>query len=133
MDNCGVRYNSAGMGRWMGADEPFAGWDQDGPQSFNLYSYVENNPMSRVDVDGHNVRVCIDNGDGSETCVNLTDKAYADLHKNNNGEDGVNFPGGKFPNGDITCNGGQVCGSARYFEPSPQDVSSDFLNVYFLG
>jgi RHS repeat-associated protein len=54
-----ARYYSSAMGRFMSPDwsakvapVPYAKLDD--PQSLNLYAYVRNNPLSRVDVDGHN-------------------------------------------------------------------------------
>ena len=59
LDNFGARYNSSSMGRFMSPDwsstpaaVPFA--DPGNPQSFNLYSYVTNNPQNRTDPLGHN-------------------------------------------------------------------------------
>ena len=53
LDNFDFRYYSSSMGRFMRPDEPFGGWDQNDPQSFNLYSYVRNSPTVNVDPDGH--------------------------------------------------------------------------------
>lgn len=59
LDNFGARYNSSQLGRFMTPDwsakpqgVPYAVLDE--PQSLNLYAYVRNNPLSRVDLDGHN-------------------------------------------------------------------------------
>ena len=46
------------MGRFMSPDwaaqeEPVPYAQLDDPQSLNLYSYVRNNPLARVDADGH--------------------------------------------------------------------------------
>lgn len=46
------------MGRWMSPDwaakvEPVPYAKLDNPQTLNLYSYVQNNPLSRFDTDGH--------------------------------------------------------------------------------
>ncbi len=53
-----ARYYSSAMGRFMSPDwsakvmpVPYAKLDD--PQSLNLYSYVENNPLARIDPDGH--------------------------------------------------------------------------------
>lgn len=48
------------MGRWMSSDwsakqEPVPYVKLDNAQSLNLYSYVGNNPLSRIDDDGHTV------------------------------------------------------------------------------
>jgi hypothetical protein len=49
------------MGRFMSPDwaakeEPVPYATFDDPQSLNLYSYVSNNPLSRIDADGHDWR-----------------------------------------------------------------------------
>jgi RHS repeat-associated protein len=53
-----ARYYSSSMGRFMSPDwsakeEPVPYAQMDDPQSLNLYSYVRNNPLTRVDADGH--------------------------------------------------------------------------------
>jgi RHS repeat-associated protein len=118
-------YNSNG-GRFMSPDEPFANFDQKDPQSFNMYSYVQNNPLSATDPDGHNVRLCADNGNGGQNCVNLTDDQYKQLYQQQNGQQGINLPGGSMPNGSITC-GGQTCGTAQFYEPGLHDETGDIL------
>ena len=57
-DYFGARYYASSMGRFMSPDWdsspvaiPYA--DRTNPQSFNLYSYAGNNPLSRTDPDGH--------------------------------------------------------------------------------
>lgn len=134
LDNFGARFYSNQLGRFMSSDEPFAGWDQHDPQSFNLFSYVGDSPLSRIDADGHDVQVCVDRGIGvgqTWTCFDLTDKQYQTLFNQQNGSQGINLPGGKFPSGSITC-GGQVCGSAQYLEPvMSQPIHA--LDLYFLG
>jgi len=61
-DYFGARYFANNMGRWFSPDwsakvEPVPYSKLDDPQSLNLYAYVENNPMMRVDPDGH---CCLD-------------------------------------------------------------------------
>jgi RHS repeat-associated protein len=58
LDYFGARYYSNGMGRWVSADwsagpatVPYAHLDN--PQTLNLYSYVDNNPINGIDADGH--------------------------------------------------------------------------------
>jgi len=58
LDNYGARMYSSNMGRFISPDwaakpaaVPYANLYD--PQSLNLYSYVRNNPISKVDVDGH--------------------------------------------------------------------------------
>ena len=73
-DYFGARYYASSMGRFLSPDwsakvEPVPYAKLDNPQSLNLYSYVGNNPLSRVDKDGHcsspsvgkgQVGVCVD-------------------------------------------------------------------------
>jgi RHS repeat-associated protein len=58
LDNFGARYNASSLGRFMTPDwaakpvtVPYAKFGD--PQSLNLYSYVENAPVNRIDPDGH--------------------------------------------------------------------------------
>ena len=58
LDYFGARYVSSSMGRFVSPDwaakatpVPYAKLDN--PQSLNLYAYVGNNPLSRMDPDGH--------------------------------------------------------------------------------
>jgi RHS repeat-associated protein len=58
LDYFGARYYTSTMGRWMSpdwADKPEAVpySTLDNPQSLNLYGYVNNNPLSNLDSDGH--------------------------------------------------------------------------------
>jgi RHS repeat-associated protein len=55
-----ARYYSSAMGRFMSPDwsakeDPVPYAKLDDPQSLNLYAYVGNNPLIRVDADGHEV------------------------------------------------------------------------------
>lgn len=58
LDYFGARYYASSMGRFMSPDwaakaEPVPYSKLDDPQTLNLYSYVGNNPLGRVDADGH--------------------------------------------------------------------------------
>ena len=57
-DYFGARYYSSLAGRfltpdWSAKAEPVPYAKMDNPQSLNLYAYVDNNPLSRIDADGH--------------------------------------------------------------------------------
>jgi RHS repeat-associated protein len=58
-----ARYMSSAQGRFTSPDAPFADQVVGDPQSWNLYSYVRNNPMSFVDPNG---RACRVGGDGKD-------------------------------------------------------------------
>jgi RHS repeat-associated protein len=58
LDDFGARYYSSQFGRWTSPDwsgapstVPYA--ELINPQSFNLYAYVHNNPVTLADLDGH--------------------------------------------------------------------------------
>jgi RHS repeat-associated protein len=58
LDYFGARYYGSSMGRFMSPDwsakqEPVPSLKLDNPQTLNLYSYVQNNPLSQRDFDGH--------------------------------------------------------------------------------
>ncbi len=60
-----ARYYSSAMGRflspdWSAKEDPVPYAKLDDPQSLNLYAYVENNPLTRVDADGHDGDGCCD-------------------------------------------------------------------------
>jgi len=52
LDNFGARYDSSAMGRFMSPDPGNAGADPSDPQSWNMYSYVMNNPLRFIDPTG---------------------------------------------------------------------------------
>jgi RHS repeat-associated protein len=52
LDYFGARYFSGAQGRFTSPDEPFADQDVANPQSWNLYSYVRNNPLRAIDPTG---------------------------------------------------------------------------------
>ena len=58
LDDFGARYYASNLGRFMSPDwdakptaVPYASFGD--PQTLNLYAYVENAPLNRVDADGH--------------------------------------------------------------------------------
>jgi RHS repeat-associated protein len=50
LDYFGARYFSGAMGRWTTPDLPFADQHVENPQSWNLYNYVQNNPLTGTKV-----------------------------------------------------------------------------------
>jgi RHS repeat-associated protein len=77
LDNFGARYDSSALGRFMTPDwaakpvtVPYAKFGD--PQSLNLYSYVENGPVNRIDPDGHEGEG--GGGDGGDSGGQTTEK-----------------------------------------------------------
>ena len=62
LDYFGARYMSAPQGRFLSPDVSFLDQDEYSPQSWNLYSYVRNNPLRYTDPSGFK---CIELDDGS--------------------------------------------------------------------
>jgi RHS repeat-associated protein len=112
LDNFGARYRSFSLGRFLSPDPDGEGAAPQDPETWNMYSHVRDNPLSYTDPTGRNVLLCLD---GATQCQDLSDEQYARLYQVQNGQDGVVLPGGKFPNGDVTCSGTK-CGTAHYFE-----------------
>jgi RHS repeat-associated protein len=61
LDYFGARYFSGAMGRFTSPDEPLVDQDVSNPQSWNLYSYVRNNPLRSIDPSG---RKCVQTSNG---------------------------------------------------------------------
>lgn len=61
LDNFGARYNSSILGRFMSPDEPLMDQETSSPQSWNLYTYVRNNPINNTDPSGN---ACVQDGKG---------------------------------------------------------------------
>jgi len=60
LDYFGARYYSGAQGRftspdWSSIPQPVPYADLSNPQSLNLYAYVGNNPLGRIDPDGHQI------------------------------------------------------------------------------
>jgi len=98
-DYFGARYYSSAMGRFMSpdwtakeeGDDPVPYANLDDPQSLNLYSYVRNNPLTRVDADGHCAEdLCIGEGGAAVVAVAVigTIALEAGAHAYNNSPDG---------------------------------------------
>jgi RHS repeat-associated protein len=71
LDYFGARYYASSMGRFLTPDfngdpEPVSYADLGDPQTLNLYSYVQNNPLTKRDFDGHASWQNCSDGSGSQ-------------------------------------------------------------------
>jgi RHS repeat-associated protein len=138
-----ARYMSSAQGRFTSPDDVnFSGQNARDPQSWNLYTYVRNNPLLYTDPNGHDYHVCVDNGQGGQNCFNLTDAQYQNLYKQQNGQQGIGLPTPQVGGGGAVTCGGSDCGSVSYFEPSLYDpvpgavataVAADLGGRFVLG
>jgi RHS repeat-associated protein len=138
LDNFGARYFGSSMGRFMSPDfggpaglshpDPVPWADLENPQTLNLYSYGNNNPVSNADDDGHDVNICDNNGN----CHQVSNEEYQKAQQGNNG--GLNVPtldqvgsngngSGQFNATAITDSNGNTVGTATY-------VSNGNLDYY---
>jgi RHS repeat-associated protein len=76
LDYFGARYYGSGLGRFTSADEGFADQHGPDPQSWNLYTYVRNNPLGNVDLTGHD---CIGATAGLQTAQSCVDQLVGGL------------------------------------------------------
>jgi len=67
LDYFGARYYSGAQGRFTSPDAPFADQHANDPQSWNLYSYVRNNPLAIVDPSGRAALWVVDKKTGQTT------------------------------------------------------------------
>ena len=93
LDDFGARYYASNLGRFMSPDwaakpvtVPYANFGD--PQTLNLYSYVENGPLNRVDADGHAASQGGDNnwlGFDEGPCAGTWSTPSEETHKDNLG------------------------------------------------
>ena len=129
-DYFGARYFGSSMGRFMSPDDGSGLLNSPSdPQSWNLYSYVGNNPLSRVDDDGHDYYLvggseCGQNGvscdkDGYVTGSDGNRQVVTDAQTQNGGA--ILTQGA---NGGVNVTTGQGTFAGQFFDASPGAVSA---------
>ena len=126
-----AREQSPVLGRFLGPDQPFADQSPADPQTWNLYSYVRDNPLAFSDPNGEAVQICTpnENAGGGQNCTWVDDEDYKKARQGDN--PGIDLPGGDHPNGNILC-GENVCGSVRW-QPGPVPGSGMDLGAMSPG
>jgi RHS repeat-associated protein len=122
-DYFGARYYASSMGRFLSPDD---GSDQNAldPASWNLYSYVRNNPLTGTDDDGHTVTICSNDANGSQHCTSMDDDVYqaAQQSKNSGGLNGPSLgslESSSSGSGSITDSNGNTVGSVQWTPDNP--------------
>jgi RHS repeat-associated protein len=112
LDNFGKRYFGSSLGRFMTPDPPLMDQHIADPQSWNLYSYVRNNPLSFVDPTGNSIELLGDEDQRKKELAFLqkslgNDKAASNLYINEvkDGDKTRYFVGIKGDVGDFMKNG----------------------------
>ncbi len=139
LDYFGARYYGSALGRFTSPDD---GSDQDpaNPQSWNLYSYLRNNPLANTDDDGRTVNVCLNDGNGNQQCTQMSNPDYAAASQGNAGTNvptldqvGMNGNGsGSFNTTNITDSSGNVIGTATYVSEGGADYYANRNGIDFL-
>jgi RHS repeat-associated protein len=78
-----ARYYGSSMGRFLSPDDD-SDQNPPDPQSWNLYEYVRNNPLTNTDDDGHTVHVC-STLNGTQHCTDVDDDVYKAAQQQSNG------------------------------------------------
>jgi RHS repeat-associated protein len=137
LDYFGARYNSSNIGRFLSPDDA-SDQSPENPQSWNLYSYTRNNPVTHTDQDGHSVTVCDNNGQ----CNNVSNDAYTAAQQGNNS--GLNVPtlnqvgsngngSGQFNSTAITDSNGNTVGTATYHSDGGADYYANSVGINQLS
>lgn len=77
MDYFGARYFSGAQGRFTSPDVPHLDQYPEDPQSWNLYSYVRNNPLTFIDLTGND---CIYTNQFSSDGMVTVEITFATIH-----------------------------------------------------
>ena len=114
LDYFGARYFSGAQGRFTSPDEPLGDQYPEDPQSWNLYSYVRNNPLRNTDPTG---RDCVTTSNQTATSVSVSVAAGGT-------EKGCTQSGGAWVAGTVDMKSLTFNGSSIGYSYNPYDSNS---------
>ena len=113
-----ARYYGSSLARFLSPDDD-SDQNPPDPQSWNLYSYVHNNPLTNTDPDGHAIQICTTQN-GTQHCTDgIDDDAYkaAQQSKANGGLTGTSLAdlqNSATGTGEIKDSNGNVVGTVKW-------------------
>jgi RHS repeat-associated protein len=120
-DNFDFRSYDSSLGRFMSPDDDSA-QEQSNPQSWNLYSYVLNQPITQTDADGHSVTICSTDEYENKHCRTVSDDAYSaaqQADQNNKAPSLRNLQNADTGMGVITNSSGSPVGTVQWTPDNP--------------
>jgi RHS repeat-associated protein len=114
LDFFGARYFSGAQGRFTSPDDPLADQSAGDPQSWNLYSYVRNNPLSNIDPTGQD---CVTTSNQTSSSVSVAVAAGGT-------ESGCTKSGGAWVAGTVDMKSLTYNGSSVGYSYTPYDTNS---------
>lgn len=145
-DYFSARYYASSMGRFMSPDPlPWIGWqsgDEDdqkkfeayiaNPQNFNMYAYVNNNPLNKTDPTGMNA--CGTNNDSScKVTVTIQDRSKDSNGHYNDQYTGVKNSGNYNATATVSVNGKETGTFLVKTTPSDSSKSATIANGTYSG
>ena len=147
LDYFGARYYRPLLGRFTSPDAPLVDQFAENPQSWNLYGYVRNNPLSAIDPTGRETQICglAEQETGEQAC-RVVNERFADAVRGNESfivaggdiyfrnEDGTQGQQiGRFeylgPDGELSAGGQQVAEGLE----ARADASEQFITTFAAG
>jgi RHS repeat-associated protein len=119
LDYFGARYYSGAQGRFLGPDQPMIDQGPADPQSWNLYSYVRNNPLKYIDPTG---RDCIYSG-------SFDSKGTVSVQRGNCSRNGGTFVDGTVDTDSLTYNVRKKTLGYRYSTGSDGGIGAGVIGL----
>jgi RHS repeat-associated protein len=128
LDYANQRYYDSATGRFVTPDPGDAG-DLDDPQSLNLYTYVNNDPINFNDPEGTTVNIPLEDGGSPTSCLNYKLEPWMKSHGFSVGDNFGDFGNTAVGTLGITLYYESTGGSTQFY----QQVAQVMANRYWLA